>query len=635
LYIKKIGYYYVSNYQPQMALFLIKSFTRLNTLLLLSVVALSPCLAQNTGDSKLPQAVVPFVIKAHYNTGFPVKEELSGYLGQRYYDNLEKRLLQIDEKEMLAGFLNRPGKQDWVGEHVGKYLETAANTWEVTKDKRLKTQMDRIAATLISTQLPDGYLGTYVPAHYWTSWDVWVHKYDIYGLLAYYRITGKPEALATCKKIGDLLCRTFGDGPGQRDIIFAGEHVGMAATSVLDPMAELYRWTGDKKYLDFCHYILSAYDHPKGPRIIKTLLEEKQVNKVANGKAYEMLSNLVGVVKMYRLTGEKELLQCAQIAFDDIVAKRLYISGSASDHEYFKADFDLAAGNDANMGEGCVTTTWIQLNTQLFTVTGNMKYFNEIERAVYNHLLAAENPQSGCVSYYTPLMGAKPYSCEITCCLSSVPRGIAFIPWFNYTKIDNIPSVMFYESASITDTIHQKGKPVQLQLNIESSFPEKGQCVIRVNSSPAGKAFPFQLRVPYWSTDFRATIGQQAYTGAPGELLKITRKWTAGDQINVTFKMPVTIIHGGKSYPNSIAFQRGPQILSYDENINKSPLTGIKPPAGLSNLPADKNVQFPAAWIGSGAYTIVNSAGRKEIILVPYADAGQSGGRVDTWLPNQ
>jgi DUF1680 family protein len=59
------------------------------------------------------------------------------------------------------------------------------------------------------------------------------------------------------------------------------------------------------------------------------------------------------------------------------------------------------------MGEGCVTTTWVQLNLQLLSVFGKMEYVNELERAVYNHLTGAENPQTGCVSYYTPLMGGK------------------------------------------------------------------------------------------------------------------------------------------------------------------------------------------------------------------------------------
>src|SRR6185437_11063484 len=70
----------------------------------------------------------------------------------------------------------------------------------------------------------------------WTGWDVWSHKYNLYGLLAYYTTTGYQPALEACKRIGNLLCETFGNKPGQRDIILAGEHVGMAATSVLDPM---------------------------------------------------------------------------------------------------------------------------------------------------------------------------------------------------------------------------------------------------------------------------------------------------------------------------------------------------------------------------------------------------------------
>ena len=270
-------------------LYLSKTALRSSTLMLLFLLIANLKVAANDNDAKLPQPVVPFVVHSFYNADFPVEEQLGGYLGARYYANLEKRLLEIDEKEMLAGFLKRPGKQEWIGEHVGKYLETAANTWTVTKDKRLRAQMDRIAATLMSTQLPDGYLGTYLPADYWTAWDVWVHKYDIYGLLAYYRISGDPKALETCKKVGDLLCRTFGNGPGQagyciiRRARWDGGHKCAGSYGRIVPV------DSDKKYLDFCYYIIGAYDQSNGPKIIKTLLKDKQVNKVANGKAYEML----------------------------------------------------------------------------------------------------------------------------------------------------------------------------------------------------------------------------------------------------------------------------------------------------------------------------------------------------------
>ena len=106
-----------------------------------------------------------------------------------------------------------------------------------------------------------------------------------------------------------------------------------------------------------------------------------------------------------------------------------------------------------NMGEGCVTTTWIQLNQNLFAITGDIKYLNQLEKSVYNHLLGAENPQTGCVSYYTPLMSKKPYTCYITCCQSSVPRGIALVPNFTFGNINNIPTVLFYEPAVYKEKI--------------------------------------------------------------------------------------------------------------------------------------------------------------------------------------
>ncbi len=115
---------------------------------------------------------------------------------------------------------------------------------------------------------------------------MWSHKYNLIGLLAYYKTTGYTPAFDAAKRIGDLLCKTFGYKPGQMDIVLSGTHVGMASTSVLNAIVDLYRYTGDKKYLDFAHYIIRSYNKPDGPKIVKTLLEVGKVNEVANGKAY-------------------------------------------------------------------------------------------------------------------------------------------------------------------------------------------------------------------------------------------------------------------------------------------------------------------------------------------------------------
>ncbi|MEO7768895.1 MAG: beta-L-arabinofuranosidase domain-containing protein, partial [Ferruginibacter sp.] len=255
------------------------------------------------------------------------QQVVGGWIGDRLKANTEQRLYKVDEDALLAGFINRPGSHSWIGEHIGKFLEAACNAYENTGDADLKIQIDRSAQQLIAAQLPDGYLGTYEMDSHWTSWDVWSHRYDLMGLLRYYELSGFKPALSSCEKIGNLLIKTFGTGDGQRNIIKAGGHVGMAATCILESMAELYRFTGEKKYLDFCYFIIKSFDSPNGPRIITTLNEAGRVDKVANAKAYEMLSNMLGILKLYRLTNDEQFLKPMLTAWNDISKNRLYITG--------------------------------------------------------------------------------------------------------------------------------------------------------------------------------------------------------------------------------------------------------------------------------------------------------------------
>lgn len=561
-----------------------------------------------------PKPVVENKIKDVFIAAPFSNQQLNGYLGTRLNQNLKERLLKVDEAGIINGYLQRPGNHPWIGEHVGKYLEAACNVWKNTHDERIKKQMDRMMFELIHSQLDNGYLGTYVPSEYWTSWDVWSHKYNLYGLLAYYTTTGYQPALEACKRMGDLLCSTFGNGPGQRDIILAGEHMGMAATSVLDPMVELYKYTGDKKYLDFCYYILDAWEHANGPKIISALLSTGKVTKVGNGKAYEMLSNLVGLTKLYRVTGDEKLLKPVLIAWQDIVANRLYITGTTSSMEYFQDDDVLPAAAKDHIGEGCVTVTWIQLNQSLLSITGDVKYLEEIEKSIYNHLLAAENPQTGCVSYYTPLMDKKPYSCDITCCTSSVPRGIALIPYFTFGKVNNIPTLMLYENALYKETVATADKKnIDVSLKVETSFPEHGNVLIFVNTS-ADAAFPIALRVPSWCENFIAKVGDEEFKSVSNQYLTIDRVWKAGDKIKISFDIPLKELSGGKSYPDQIAFKRGPQVLAYDSDLNTKVLL--------------------KRWIGTQVYDVIlKNEMKQKIVVVPFADAGQTSADVKVWLP--
>ncbi|HEY5369914.1 MAG TPA: glucuronate isomerase [Hanamia sp.] len=195
-------------------------------------------------------------------------------------------------------------------------------------------------------------------------------------------------------------------------------------------------------------------------------------------------------------------------------------------------------------------------------------FLNQIEKSIYKNLLGAENPETGCISYYTLLMGKNPFSCGISCCTSSVSRGIAMIPYFTFGNLKNVPTLMLYEPASYKKNITTASKKIiHLSLQIESNFPENGDAVVTLNTSQT-TSFPLALRVPSWCSSFTATFGTKEYKGIANQNLIINRIWKSGEKIKVSFKMPIQTIAGDKSYPNQIAFQRGPQVLALDDSLN-------------------------------------------------------------------
>jgi DUF1680 family protein len=311
--------------------------------------------------------VVPAAIPDRQQSQSPDHIHLAGMLGSRIEKNAINRLAEVDIDRLLEGYRTRPGRQTWDGEHIGKWLHAATLAWvglEGAQKTRMRLKLDTAVTELLKCQEPDGYLGTYLPANRWKEWDVWAHKYNLIGLLTYIQQTGNRQPLEASRRMADLLIAEFGEGPGgqkpKREILTSGAHQGMASTSVLEPMVMLYRLTGDDRYRTFAQFLFTSWERPLGPHIVSRLLRDRRVDRVGNAKAYEMLSCLNGMLEWYRLTGDRQFLEAARIAWQDIVDKRLYITGTASAREHFRADYDLP--NVDNVGETCVTVTWVQFN---------------------------------------------------------------------------------------------------------------------------------------------------------------------------------------------------------------------------------------------------------------------------------
>lgn len=598
--------------------------------------------------SLVPEKIPPIVADVQA-CQIPDRVQLAGWVGGRIQANDASRMAQMDVDRLLEGYRKRPGRQTWDGEHIGKWLHAATLSWANSGNPELYAKLDYAVTELAKCQLDDGYLGTYIEAERWTAWDVWAHKYNLLGLITYMRHTGNLAPLSTCRRMADLLCRTFGDAPGQQDILLSGRHLGMASTSVLEPMVWLYRLTGEPRYLDFCHHLVRSWEKPHGPRVVSTLLTAKRVDLVGNGKAYEMLSCLNGALEYHRTLNDPRILEAALNAWRDIVDKRIYLTGTASYQEFFRADYDLPNVN--KVGETCVTVTWLQFNAHLLRLTGEARFAEQIERTVLNQLLGAQSPDGKAWGYYVEMQGKKPYSGVLDghCCLSSGPRGVALIPTFAVsTDADGV--VMNLYDAGTAKLNLRDGTPVMI--TADTLYPSDER--IRMMVSPAEqKPFAVKLRIPTWCAEPVVRVNGkrvEAVAGADG-YVALRREWRTGDRVELRLKLEPRVIVGDFKNEGKAAVLYGPLVLTADESslgtadralsliglpgVNVKQL-GVKPRAATGAMKTWAGARvFTATAVERGPTGLLQRPGSFRIDLIPFADAGAQGSAYKVWLPYQ
>ena len=169
------------------------------------------------------------------STTLQVRSE-GGLLSERIQLWRENRLWYIyDSGYLIDGFETRPGTHPWQGEHLGKWLHAATLSWKVTADPKVKEEMDKVVQRLISSQDDNGYMGTYekditfyeLPENSEDGnlsddvnplmeknskkggWDIWTHRYNLFGLLTYEKEFPNEAIVEACVNIGELLYKTY------------------------------------------------------------------------------------------------------------------------------------------------------------------------------------------------------------------------------------------------------------------------------------------------------------------------------------------------------------------------------------------------------------------------------------------
>lgn len=553
----------------------------------------------------------------------------NSYLGERVAGNLT-RLNAVNLEPLLAGYRHRPGEHPWIGEHIGKWLHAASLTWTNTGDAKLRQRLDYAVSELIATQESDGYLGTYaigtrLGAYPNADWDVWSHKYCIIGLLAYYRATGVREALQAARNAADLIVATFSGPAGRKALLTAGTHMGMAATSILEPIVLLYRHTGDGRYFAFAEEILLAWDEQGGPHVLSTLLKSGFVSEVGNGKAYEMLSNILGLVEFARVSGRDDHLAAAIRAWDDVVAHHLYVTGTASFGEHFHHQNELPDSTSVNVGETCVTVTWLQLTIALLALTGDSRFAEEVERTAFNQLAGAQLQDGSAWCYYVPLHGRRDYGSGISCCISSGPRGMALVPgsllWTNSAQSEIV--VAQYQSAR---TVTRLGGE-DVTISIETAVPYGGGA--RVTFTMKAEAeFGVRLRKPHWALGLR--VSDADTTDEDGWVRIAPRKFRAGDALIVSFELGQRRVTGTGWNDSRVAMAWGPLVLAYHSD-DKAPsvfdaVDGKAPALDFSTPHAERQ------W---SVLNPLEPKGHRTVSVSSFAEIGSRSRDYKVWLEQQ
>ncbi len=625
---------------------------KIRLLIILAIVAL-PTFSQ-TGSLRFTRAQDIAEPKISDQLTPATSVNIQGFAGEKFDASYRNRILAQDVQRLVEPFTTKDEHHCWQGEFWGKWFTSAVLAYRYNPTPQLEEKLKYAVYALMETQTPEGYIGNYAPERRLQAWDIWGRKYCLLGLIAYYDISNDRKVLDAAKKQADFLIGELEEK--NASIVKMGNHRGMAASSVLESMCQLYARTGNRKYLDFAEEIVRQWETADGPQLISkasTPVGQRFPKPDSPNwygwdqgqKAYEMMSCYEGLLELYRLTGNESYREAAEQTWQSIQDTEINIAGSGSAMEAWFSGKELQTAPIAHYQETCVTVTWLKFNQQMLRLTGEAKYADEIERTFYNALLGSMRPDGADWAKYTPLHGQRLEGSEqcgmgLNCCNASGPRGLFTMPATVTMSSPKGLFVNFYMEGSYTletpagreVTLHQK-----------TDYPRTGLIEIELDLRKE-EEMEISLRVPAWCSGSTLRAGGTTITNAtPGEYFTIDRKWKKGDKIEIEFEMEGRI-HTMHSQPSFVAITRGPIVLARDERLNGPALEAVLTPAVNDNATIDLTLidrEDDSFWMTFSARFIPESytEGGTEPVeseLCDYASAGNSDSGAPffkVWLP--
>lgn len=553
---------------------------------------------------------------------------------------------------------------------IYKIIEGASYSIQMFPNKELEARMDTLIYYIGKAQEPDGYLYTARTAgepgnlHEWVGEKRWEKdpdlSHELYNCghlyeaaVAHYQATGKRSLLDIAIKNADLLVRDF--GPSKLAYEPGHQVVEMG-------LAKMYRVTGKKEYLDLAKFFLDLKGNGYSGEYSQThkpVIEQDE----AVGHAVRATYMYSGMADVAALTGNQDYLRAIDKIWDNVVSKKLYITGGigATGHgEAFGKNYELP--NMSAYCETCAAIANVYWNHRQFLLHGESKYYDVLERTLYNGLISGINLEGNRFFYPNPLESigqhgrSEWFGCA--CCPSNVCRFMPSIPGYVYAKKDNRIYVnLFVESES--DIEFGKNK---IHLSQTTGYPWEGNVTINVSPKKSEK-FDMMVRIPGWAlnkpvpsdlytylnpkaSDVKVKVNgkEEKYViGADGYVV-LSRKWKQGDKIELVFPMDIhkTVAHENvEDDRGKVSIERGPIVycLEWADNDDR-----------VLNAVLEDNVNFvekfePTKLNGIIELTALAKSARrdannnivvddKKLTAIPYyAWSNRGSGEMAVWIP--
>ena len=544
-----------------------------------------------------------------------VKEVIIPY----QWDILNDRIEGVETSHCIANFKIAAGEAEgefqgavFQDTDVAKWLEAVGFALSFGRDEKLEQLADETIDLIGRAQQPDGYLNTYFtikePELRWTNLmeghELYTAGHMIEAAVAYYEATGKRKFLDIVSRFADLICDTFGTGAGKCSGYPGHQEIELA-------LVKLYKVTGKQAYLDTAKYFIDArgqgenyfLQEEKGEKYKRIFHDFEDYDtkysqshlpvreqESAEGHAVRAVYMYTAMADLAELYDDKELLAACDTLWNNIVEKRMYITGGIGSSgllERFTTDYDLP--NDCNYSETCASIGLAMFGKRMANIKKDASYMDVVERALYNTLLSGIALDGKSFFYVNPLE-VWPDNCMprtskehvkpvrqtwfgVACCPPNITRTLASLGQYVYFQEGST----VYTNLYIANETKTEFDGVPFTLRLSGNYPWESKVRFEIEGEREAQAV-FAFRIPEYAQNFRMTRN-----GAPVEYRTeksyAKLEGTFGkDVIEIAFDTSAMFVYANPSVradAGKVAVVKGPLVYCLEETDNGANLASL------------------------------------------------------------